>query len=677
MAWVTEYDLTWKGLHSEGTIELQRDGATYIRPLKLIRDSLSVTNTVPDWENPIMKANCSFAIQNDFDSFYDALPLMTISNGQYRVIVEMTNDNSDSVELFIGYLNCEAVGQVMVDYQNIQLTASGLIKKLENDHPPTIDTAQDISLIDIIDACLVMTGSSYNIRVSCSLYETESPTSSTTTLFNLCALNTELFWKNNKDRESSLDILTKILTPFNCILYWYQGYWYIEHYEDLGDGNKDWVEYTTGASYGYSDDGVEVPDTFTQQLSVHDSGNYEQVGEQQMLSVNPGLRQYDISFGQNQYYNIFNGDLTNHDTGETALGRLYPPLRTWYGWQDSLTDWFNKGESFLTIANSTTRQNYDWGSDDGYYNGLTTRFMVTINEDTELTIKFKIGIPFRTPGSPAYLYYPPDEGKVNSINWWQYWFLKTGLNGYFYRNPANNNEWEYNFPGSLIYGNYEELPAADFDLTNPVGAVQEITLIIPIGQAYADAVGASNLPVDVDLVFRAGIDLWREPIIGNNPSYEQVYGDFHAAVTDSPDDNLLEGEITTDFLDKKSVTLDVFDTESWNYRNTILSEGTDDYGSTWFSKTSLWSWGSGAVSLARRLMESKFRLYRVARQIIKVAYIFRGPSASWTIRPLMLYFDNKQSLKKFVVLEDRHLPESDTHEVKLFEYDDTETITLI
>ena len=90
MAWVKEYDMAWVGDHAQGTIELQRDGASYVRSLKLVKDSLSIVNSIPNWESPIMRSNCSFAIQNDFTTFYDALPLMTISNGQYRVVVEMT-----------------------------------------------------------------------------------------------------------------------------------------------------------------------------------------------------------------------------------------------------------------------------------------------------------------------------------------------------------------------------------------------------------------------------------------------------------------------------------------------------------------------------------------------------------------------------------------------------------
>jgi len=669
MAWVKEYDMAWVGNHAAGTIELQRDGGSYVRSLKLVKDSLSIVNSIPNWESPIMRSNCSFAIQNDFTTFYDALPLMTISNGQYRVVVEMTTPGA--AELFVGYLNCETVSQVMVDYQNIQLTASGLIRKLENDHPVCVDTVQDLSLIDIIDECLRMTGSTYNIRVSCSLYETSNAISPTTTLFNLIGINTEVFWENNKDRDSSLDILKKILIPFHCFLYWYQGYWYIEHYEDLGSSNKDWVEYTTGTSggYNYANAGADVG-AAASWLTMHAKTTYQQIGEQQLLSVMPGLKQYDIKLAQKQYFNLFNEDLTAHPMGLAAIDLYYPPLRSWYGWKDGASDWLFKGSPYLTITNSTYRDFYDLLANDGYYNGLTTRFMVTISEDTELTITFKVAIPYGVVGA-AGAAADPEE-----YTWGQYWFLKTGLNGYFWKSTISG-EWEYNYPGSLANGSRFECPATDFDFDNPVAAVKEITLTIPIGQAYADTMGTSAMPIEVDLVFRAGLDIWLHDSVGSLTSWQQVYGDFHSAVTDAPDDNLLEGDITTDFLDKKKVTLELFDTQSWNYRNSLLYEGTDDYGATWFNKTTLWSWGSGAVTLARRLMESKFRLYRIARQIIKIAYIFYDTSASWTLRPLILFLDNKQSNKKFVMLEDRHLPESDTHEVQLFEYDDTETITLV
>ena len=671
MAWVTEYNMEWHGVHAEGTIVLQRDGGSYIRPLLLVRDSLTVVHSIPSWEDPISRARCSFAIQNDFATFYDSLPLMTISNGQYRVIVELTSPGTG--ELFVGYLNCETISQVMVDNQDIRLTCSGLLSKLENDWPPMVETLQDVSLIDLIAACLDMTGSQYNILVNCTLYETSNVPANRQTLFNKIAVNTELFWKNNVERDSALEILKKVLLPFNCYLYWYQGNWFIEQYQDIGLTIKDWVEYVYGVSYIYDDFALDAGGA-ANILDIHDNAIYKQKGESQTLTVIPGLRQFDIKLGQKQYFNIMNGDLSDLDTG-VALGLIYPPIRTWYGIKTT-NDWTHPG-NFLNISNVVRRSGFPGFVYDNLYNGLSTRFMVTINEDTELTIKYKIGIPHGDVGASFAAEFP------EQIEWEHYWYLGgPGINGYFYYNkitdPANP-VWEYHFPGSLIYGNHEVAPATDFDWDNPYGAVKEITLTIPIGQAYLDYAGPGVLPIDADLTFRCGCDNWEHtgPFGSQGNTVSSYFGDFHAAVNETPDNNLLEGEISTDFLDKKEVTLDMFDTGTWNYRNTLLGEGTDAYGSVWFTKTVEWIQAGGPYTLDKMLMRTKFRLYRIARQVIKVAYIFYGTSASWTIRPLLQFFDNKQSDKQFVVLEEIHRPESDEHEVKLYEYDDSETINLV
>ena len=45
--------------------------------------------------------------------------------------------------------------------------------------------------------------------------------------------------------------------------------------------------------------------------------------------------------------------------------------------------------------------------------------------------------------------------------------------------------------------------------------------------------------------------------------------------------------------------------------------------------------------------------------------------------PLSHWQDNKQSDKPFILLGDRYKPESRTHTVDLFEFDDTTVITLV
>jgi hypothetical protein len=193
MAWVTEYDMTWRSPTTSGDLYIQRDGGSYISPLKLKHDSIEISRNLPDWESHIMRSNCSFTIVNDCSDFFELLPLMTIADGQYKIVIE-----SGTETLFEGFLNCETVSQNMLHFSEIKLTASGLLDKLQYIHPTEIDTLQNMSLISLIDACLCLTGSNYDIYVNCSLFENSAYVSVTDTLFNKTGIYTEMFWENNR-----------------------------------------------------------------------------------------------------------------------------------------------------------------------------------------------------------------------------------------------------------------------------------------------------------------------------------------------------------------------------------------------------------------------------------------------------------------------------------------------
>ena len=669
MAFAKEYDLGWQSTHTNGTIELHRDGAGYVRDLILVKGSLEVRNILPSWEKHLFRSSCSFAIQNDFATFYDSLALMTIANGQYKVIVKMDTGGAGTT-LFEGFLNCETISQKMILKQPIRFTASGLLSKLENNHPSDIDTLQDMSFIDIIDACLQMTGRNDDIRVNCSLYEWNSTPGTLQGVFNLHGCNTELFWQNNIERDDALTILEKILTPFNCYLYWYQGYWYIEHYEDLGNTTKNWITYTSGVSYNYDSSGSSYI-TYPSPLDIHDNTYYYQSETAQTLSVNPGLRELEIRLNDKQYFNYFNGDLTDMDQGTSSMYLAYPPLRTWYGLQTAspTLNWLDAGEPYNYIANSVKMAGSNTTGYDFLYNGITTRFQVTCKADTELTISWKYIVPAGF-AQPQVWNFPED------YNCHFYYVLWNGLNAQFALEESSG-EFVYYTSGSIVYANDIEFSATEYDIKYGASGYlrKELSITVPLGAAYGLS---SSDTEDMDLIFRCGhCKMFSDVYADSVPSYA-ILGDFVAVISETPQENLIEGTVVTDFLDKKTIELDLYDTNSWSYRNTVLAEGTDAYGDAWINRTGDWTWGDSETdSLAHRLLESKFRLYRIARQTIKVRYIFYGTTVDWTLRPLTKYVDNKQSNKEFILLEDTHRPEADSHEVLLSEYDDTEDINLV
>ena len=169
---------------------------------------------------------------------------------------------------------------------------------------------------------------------------------------------------------------------------------------------------------------------------------------------------------------------------------------------------------------------------------------------------------------------------------------------------------------------------------------------------------------NLDLVFRMGTELVSKAGETDNVPNVCYYGDFRAATSGSPEDNLLRGDITTDFLNKMTVSMDLFDA-GWNYRNSLVR----NTGAIFLTEEWL-----GNMSLAEVLLSQKFRLYRIARQMITMDVHDIIVLPSYGI--LVPWTDSKQSNMVFIQLENVHKPQSNTRTVTLYEYDDTEDITL-
>jgi len=662
MAWVTEYDMTWRGHLASGKIEIMRDGGSYQQGLTLKRNSLKIRQRLPGWDSAIFRMSCSFTIINDLSDYWELLPLMTISTGQLKVVVTQTSPDSATRTLFEGYMNPEAVSQSLFQNAPITLTASGMISKLEYNHPSSIDILQNMSLIDILDDCLSLTGFTYPIRVNCDITESRLTNGAAQTVLNRTGVSTEVFWKNNVDRKNGLETIEAILKPLNCYLFWQDGYWYIESYEDLDDINSDniksYIQYesNTSAGYGYEDSGSVVEVDVGETPLVHDPNNRPQYHPDQKISVIPGCRQIDVRLNQATFFNYFNPDMTN--TVLSGFNEPTPDYREWHAVDiNGVIDWLNLGASKDIISNSIQRDGeYSGASGTGFIWGLTTRFKITARDDTSVTINFKFAANF------AGIIADPSEYLIRF-----YWYLRT-VNGEYFHQGESSGIWEW-VPGGSPSTHYNVLEVSASDFSQDYPNAYEGSLTIPVG----DIVGSLSSFADtkeLDLIFRMGTEehmVVDEPSTADSFYLAAWYGDFVCTISEALINNLIRGDLNTDFLDKKTITLDVFDTGSWSYRNSLL------YGSNWENLTEEWTRGeSAALPLSENLLQSKFRLYNVARQKLSIGY-----RTTDLLRPLRIWEDDKQSNKQFVLASDTHLPEQDRHNVELWEYDNTTDINLI
>lgn len=670
MAWVTEYDMTWRSGTRTGNIVIQRDGGSYIGSLKLDYDSLEIENTIPGWNDPIARSRCSFTIINEESSWHDLLPLMTIENGEYRVVVDDELVNT----LFVGYINVEAVDQDMMFWSKLTITASGLLSKLEYVHPDSVDTKQYISLIDLIDDCLVLTGETNDIKVSCDLYETTAGYVSATTLFNRTAVFTELFWKNNIERASALDILRSILIATNCYLFWSNGYWYITHYMNLS-GSQVEVQYTAGTSagYGFSDTGSQGNVSHTN-YDIWSKTFFKQMGDTQRLTVIPGFREIEVKLDDALLENLVYPDLTNIVKSQNQAGPYI--RREWYAWThvSSNIGWYNEGDRYKNIENSIRRYSYDITYGETWLNGLTTRFVASITEDSVIVITFKFGLG-------GWASYKVDYDSVYQNNLSEqtirfYWFLATyvypGAEEYFMYD-ADTDTWYIESAGDPDGGGDPDNGACNklditfSDLDKDLGTYTG-TLKIRIGEVISDS--SADLE-NIEFVFRMGQE--KINAVGyttNLPGMHVYYGDFKVAVNDTKFINYYKGEINTDFLEKKTITMKVFD-GIWQSQGALVVNDSLEYLTSEWEDHNDPSWG--VESLARWLLIYKFKLHTVARQIIEMDIY--GPE----IPPFSVvtsFIDSKQSNKLFILLSNISRPESNIQTLKMYEYNITEDVTL-
>ncbi len=172
----------------------------------------------------------------------------------------------------------------------IRLNASGFLSKLQYVKPDLLEDLENRTFIDIISSCLALTGSSDPIRVNSKLYPYNSSLGTGQTLFNRSGIYTEVFWKDNVDRDNALEIVEKILGSFDCYLYWYSGAWYIERYEDIYNNPQNYVIYNIGTDYGYSSSGSTAQTTD----APVDINDYDIIGQSLTIQMIAGLKTIEV-----------------------------------------------------------------------------------------------------------------------------------------------------------------------------------------------------------------------------------------------------------------------------------------------------------------------------------------------------------------------------------------------
>jgi hypothetical protein len=563
MSYANLYTIPFTGrLGIEGYIyidQLDYQGIPDPTMLRMEFDSLQITYSFGDWGNPVIPLQCEFNLLNDKEDFFELLPLISAQERQFKVRVVL--QKPEVINLFDGFLNSEAMSQKYLKRQFIKFVSSNYLAKLEDNYPDSIDILQTKTFIDIIDEILTSNGSSFNIRINSKLHAEGDILQIGQTLFNKNGFYTEVFWDDLVNRKYSLDILKDILTSFDCYIYWQDGYWYIERYEDLWSENGTYVEYVTGSKYSPSDSGNAI--AFTKSIEPVHFHKFTKKGllfteQTQTIGTDPGYKTIKIILDDKRFLNLIRAHFD--DVSLATIFPPEPPLRTWLKYQIPARITWNIWSPYSTIQDTFRRLIYpDFGEYIDNYKGLYTSFIVSVqNTKTQLNIKFKYGIEKRTDG---------DSWDNWSFNF--YWYLRVANTTDYIFKVGDTEDW-LKQPGANENEHLQTISVSGSTLDKDSN-VMEVSVSIPIGLVsnYVLGLDVGTLNGDIPLVFCLGTENVTKDT-EEDQVWEAFIGDFEITSTGEVQPNVIEGKVNSNYLNKKDISLILYDCDSANYKNSIL-----------------------------------------------------------------------------------------------------------
>jgi hypothetical protein len=556
------------------------DKLDYVGPatdMVLSYDSIRIRYAFENWNSPIIGMQCEFSIENNKADFFELFPLLKAAEQEYRVRVAVISPTQ--YQLFEGFLNIATTTHKYLRYQNIKLSASCYFNKLANMHPASIDILQNMNYITIIQELFQDIGYYHHFKVNCSLFAEGDTLESGQTLFSKNGFNTELFWVDDVEKTSSLDILKAILTTFDAYIYWWRGCWYIERYEDFWSETKNYVDYiATVGTYSDTNSAGSVVQEVSEIVDVHDLVFTDQ---SQAIEVNPGYNKIQINLQDKRLTNLIKPDLTNIAIRTT--GDPNPGNRMWEEWSAADISWIHPGEVKNTIKNSIQRLvSIPLTSETS--KGIYTRFRTTIeNEDNQINVKFKYIV-----------------NNTSILNWsgsWKdykflfHWSLRVlPLQNYIFN---ASDKWSMTVGTAQHYLQEVPMDGSSFDSVN---SSCEVSFSIPLGmvEIIENSLSQGKLTGDVDLILGIGI----ETIAVNEYEFtsptQAWIGDIEITSTGTTQNNVITGTVSTKYLNKKDISLMLYDCESYNYNNAILR------GASLEIRTERWGTGAPTINIVEK-----------------------------------------------------------------------------
>ncbi|MGM0504720.1 MAG: hypothetical protein ACQESQ_08880 [Bacteroidota bacterium] len=557
-------------------------------------------------------ADIEFINTLEFDTFDD---LLRNYERQYKCII---TDNT-GFQHFEGYMVVDINEQTFLDNSKIKLTFTDYIKRLKDKEPPNVFNVlgQRKKIIEIINDCLKATGFEKSLYINSLLFHENNTMTGGHTLFEQVYVDTDLFWENNIEKTSVLDVLNAILLAFNAFLFEYNSAWYIERYDEIVKTGHVWTQFAYDST-------TPVTLANKRQAYTKQSGDFDYVGASQSISYVSGLNEYELMLDLKKYltmvYNNFDEDVADL---VDSYGVPHPALREWEYTKNTETGYetnIYKGlrselaiqyPVWLTVSKIGT----SWQSELSYNDndefvkrGIFTKFACSVTDDTALKLKWK-----------AYKYSGPTPEFVRV-----YWYLRdAATNTYFIHYNETSKEWEYvmGIPDDKV--NYEEINVENF---GPAGLI-DVDINIPLSDITGIPTG------DQEFVFGVCYIVYKSSVDSELHVCDfTIHGDFAITASNSVDNNNILATINEGFINKKSESLTIFDIENLNLKNGLYINDAETY-----IRTSDWTDDAGTnyTSLIDHLLKSKYKFFNRNRLKLNGTLISEN-----NMKPLSILYDN-------------------------------------
>jgi hypothetical protein len=506
------------------------------------------------------------------------------------------------------------------------------------------------------------------------------------TLFNYAGCDIEVFWKNEQEQLYSLDIIKKILTPFDSYIYWWDKAWRVVRYGDAWrtNGLYPYKIYAQDTSYVYTST-ADVSIQYEPSCNIND---YTITGRSQSISFIPGLKTLDLELNQKEYTNLSFNNLGIATGQNYDWSVAYPPIRGWWYFRripdypspplvlfdSSLGFGFpgnwslgggKIGSPYKQITNAIMRWGVPQtaGVNDKDKAFISTRFMITLDDATSSEVMDPTTLNIKWKYAPVSTW--AGTGKTpQDYDYRIRYVLRVPPGGRFIHYNSTTDKWEYIVSSTkedII--NYVELSGDNLDPDTFVG---DISVTIPIGET-------ENLPAtgDTQLIFTlmgedtraAGASSW------NSYSacwFQSYYGDFKISGTAQIQDNVIRSEFTENSLsiNKEEVAIELFDTKNLLYKNGIFT------GSEYATRTAWWTDEAETkfLPVSQWLINDKLALFNKNRRVINADIRYGS-----FIRPFSAWYDGFDPQKrKYILTSYTYKPESDMYSCEFTEWSNDE-----